>query len=423
MNLKSITRQLLFVLCTYGATTCLQAQVSATSQIVFTALDANGDDQLWTRRTSNNVYTLLNPVFDNLAIQAGKHEGPITVAKNGGWYVFRSERFDPDANGWSALTIMDIGANAVQTVRTASGNVIHNEGIAQISSDGCKLVYYDNPGTGHQRDIFLVTRASTQSAWSDPLNLTAGSGYDYNTTPYFDANHTQILFEGSDMPYSPTAIMQVDLSGANLISIVTNSSGSFTEVKSPAYLSNGHIVFEATSQQGEQVWRMPIGGTPSVVNGAYSDDNSPVVLPNGGIVSLYIGSGSSIHLLKTMNDDGTNPNVLSNLDANNTPIYIEVSDVGISAGVLDPLLGTTYTNTHTEQAIFISPNPITDGYFQVKAPASASTLEIFNVLGENVYTQYAPQGGTFDCHLDRHGIFIAKLSTEQTTSVQTLIIE
>ena len=52
--------------------------------------------------TPFNISAALNP----MAVAAGRDFGPITVAADGGWYVFQSERFDTDIGGFAALTIV-----------------------------------------------------------------------------------------------------------------------------------------------------------------------------------------------------------------------------------------------------------------------------------------------------------------------------
>ena len=106
-----------------------------------------------------------------------------------------------------------------------------------------------------------------------------------------------------------------------------------------SYSPDGAIVFEGTWNGGaEQVWRAEPGKVPSLVNvdvdpedatrPRFSDDNSPCVLPDGRIVSLWLGrkedgkaKRNSGHELKIMNADGSGGEMLLT--------GVDVVDIGI----------------------------------------------------------------------------------------------
>ena len=90
-------------------------------------------------------------------------------------------------------------------------------------------------------------------------------------------------------------------------------------------LPDGSIVFEG-DWNGEQIYRYTGSGDPSVINPAYGNDNSPTVLPDGRVVSLWLGreGGPGYHELKIMNADGGGDRMLL--------INVDISDTGIGSG-------------------------------------------------------------------------------------------
>ena len=85
-------------------------------------------------------------------------------------------------------------------------------------------------------------------------------------------------------------------------------------------------MFEA-DWSGERIWRLPVGDTEPVLVGDFGNDNSPCVLPDGRIVSLWLdrqGNVKSLHEIKVMSSDGDTFMILS--------IKEDVFDIGIGCG-------------------------------------------------------------------------------------------
>jgi len=66
-----------------------------------------------------------------------------------------------------------------------------------------------------------------------------------------------------------------------------------------------------------------------------TNDNSPNVLPNGNIVSLWLGSpgGNGLHEIKVMTPDGSRYYMLT---SSSSP-FPEVDDIGLGCGPPFPL--------------------------------------------------------------------------------------
>ncbi|MCP4419712.1 MAG: hypothetical protein GY805_24130, partial [Chloroflexi bacterium] len=89
---------------------------------------------------------------------------------------------------------------------------------------------------------------------------------------------------------------------------------------------DGSIIFEA-DWNGEQIWRLPAGSNAPVrVTDAFGNDNSPCVLPDGRIASLWLDrpDGNGGHELKIMTADG-NDYFLALMD-------LDVFDLGLGCG-------------------------------------------------------------------------------------------
>jgi len=75
----------------------------------------------------------------------------------------------------------------------------------------------------------------------------------------------------------------------------------------PDYAPDGSIVFEA-EWDGEQIWRLPPEASiPVLISDQFSNDNSPCILPDGRVVSLWLDrdGGNGLHEIKIMSSDGS----------------------------------------------------------------------------------------------------------------------
>ena len=183
----------------------------------------------------------------------------------------------------------------------------------------------------HAIDLFAVHR--TPGGWSNRVLLTKDSSASYNQQPSISDDGTRVLFDCGNDPGSGegTSICEVGTDGAGFKKVVESPQaprGSKRAALHHAdYAPDGHVVFEGTWNEGaEQVWQAPLGKDPALVNAErdeadgnvwrFTDDNSPCVLPDGRIVSLWLGrtgSGNtkaSGHELKVMNADGSHPQML-----------------------------------------------------------------------------------------------------------------
>jgi hypothetical protein len=182
---------------------------------------------------------------------------------------------------------------------------------AAIASGGALIVY---PRQGpHAIDLYASTLNG--STWGTPLLLTGSSSFQYHHDVAISDDGTKIVFDCGADPYGqpPTSICEVGTDGTGFRVVAHPNDGPDQSnnhaCHHPDYAPDGSIVFEA-DYLGEQVWRK--SGTQAPVRVSPSDvhnDNSPCVLPDGRIASLWLnapGNTRGYHELKIMDPDGSN---------------------------------------------------------------------------------------------------------------------
>jgi len=311
------------------------------SQVTFTTTEqvmVNGymvdSDTLWRVEAlegavPENISAALQPLAVN---PNGLDEGPIRVSWDGSWYAFSSERFDAEASGWAALAIATGDLSGVVSIRTASGVIHGNQ--PSVTNDGTTVVYVGSDGP-HDTDIFVTHLQG--STWSDPIVLSTDSPFATHERPVFSQDGETVLFNAGD-DFDHLVVCEVNMDGSGFRQAITEANApagsQASQVFSPAYAPDGSIVFETAWTSGEQIWRLPSGSgaEPVLVAGSFTNDNSPVVLPDGRIASLWMGhpDGNDGHHLKVMDANGQNDFMLTLPSI--PPNIQDVSDFGLGAG-------------------------------------------------------------------------------------------
>jgi hypothetical protein len=265
--------------------------------------------------------------LDGLA--SGSEDGLLNISPNGAWLVLTTDRFDPECVGWSCLVIVPGDLSAGEVIR-AGGQVVHPEGFSAVASDGNLIVYPGGDGP-HGLDLWAVTRSGT--GWSAPLLLTGDSPYAYNDLPAVSTDGSSVVFDCGDEPYGAqgTAICEVASDGTRFRVLLTpaGSPAGFPDTGAlhhPDYAPDGSIVFES-DWDGEQIWRLPAGAAePIRITAEFGNDNSPCVLPDGRIASLWLDrpGGAGEHEIKVMSADGSSDIMLL--------ADVDVFDVGLGCG-------------------------------------------------------------------------------------------
>ena len=258
------------------------------------------------------------------ALSSGADES-VNASPDGAWLVLSSERFGCAGYACYSVTAGDLSSGGAVL---SGGGYLHG-GRAAIASGGGVIVY-PSSGGNHALDLFAVTKSGT--AWSAPLLLTSASTYAYNDLPTISADGTKVLFDCGPQPYGAagTAICEVGVDGAGFHTVIAPAGGpggsAANALHSADYGPAGAIVFEA-DWTGERVWRLPSGATTPAVVGNYGNDNSPCVLSDGRVVSLWLnrpGNPAGVHELKVMSADGSSETMLVTGQ--------DIADVGLGCG-------------------------------------------------------------------------------------------
>ena len=261
---------------------------------VFTT-DDGGNDKLWRVKIATPaVYESITDALDAHALFPGYHKGPVSISRNGEWFIFRSTRFDGEsaANG-EAITIAKTDMSVIETPKNPNPSWYYGEGMLQVSDDGQTILYVD-AGTSHSRDVFKVEKV-TATSWGTPVNLTGTSPYDYNTYPRFSYDATnRIVFNASNDPYIASNLGLTDLSGNVSMLIAATDISGCDLVNSGNLLADGSLYFEGETD-AERIWVKNSSGTISALNTTMTNDNSPV-FAGSKIVSLQLPN--SLHHLQ-----------------------------------------------------------------------------------------------------------------------------
>jgi hypothetical protein len=252
----------------------------------------------------------------------------ISISADGIWLVMATSRFGCKSTGCLALVRSDLSAQG--ELVSPSGSALKSIGRPVIAAGGT-LVVFEAPGV-HAEDLYATNRGP--NGWTSPVLLTAASTHENNHDPSLSADAKRVAFDCGSDPYGDTAGTEpcevaTDGTGFRVLFPLTTipgaSPGAYTQ--RPTYAPDGTIVFEGNPGASEQIYRFTSGQRPVLVSNAFPDDNSPCVLGNGTIASLWLGRPGNIgsyHELKLMRADGSSPVMLI--------IDQDLVDIGVSCG-------------------------------------------------------------------------------------------
>jgi hypothetical protein len=254
----------------------------------------------------------------------------LNTAANGAWLVLDTTRFNRGCAGWACLAIVNGDLSRGEAI-AVNGQLIHPDAFSAVSSGG-NLIVYPNGGGKHRQDLWVIRRQGGR--WRAPVLLTGQSPYAYNLQPAISQDGRQVVFACGNQPYAAegTAICEAHTDGKRLRVVLTPADGpkgvpmKGALLEQPSFAPDGSIVFEG-DWRVETIWRLtPSARTPRRAAPHFNDDNSPCVLPDGRIVSLWFDrpGGTGIGELKVMTPDGRRYGMLLTGK--------DVADVGLGCG-------------------------------------------------------------------------------------------
>jgi hypothetical protein len=273
-----------------------------------------------------------SPLFVYASVLNGETNGAgsdqwMGISRDGAYVAYVTTRFD--CQNYSCLAIANGDGTNGALVEPTPGTEILAQGAPAISPGGTVIVYPtgelpDGGATLHPLDLFAVKKTAT--GWTAPVLLTAdmttlnpANVYAHDVSISYDG--TEVVFDCgiSNDQEGPQDTCTAKTDGSGMSILISHLAGpddggaaanATAYTHHPDYAPDGTIVFEADWNGGdEQIWRFTPPSTYTVV-GSFDDDNTPCVLPDGRIASLWLdrpANVNGVHELKIMNADGSNP--------------------------------------------------------------------------------------------------------------------
>lgn len=231
----------------------------------------------------------------------------LAISNDLSYYILETER--AGYNGWSGLTWGTLNSNGEPSQPKAVEGDPHPEGHGSISKDGAHIAV--TLRNGNNDDIFLLTRKGAGWDRAQDINLSVAST-GRNEEPQFSVNGSKIIW--TNYANGEMSFDENNLTGNGYTRLLgSDRLGSSAKMLRPSYEANGKIVFEG-ELDGELCYRWDPtapGSDPAIIDHNYSNDNSCGALPDGRIVSYWMGrQGSGGHELRVMLANGTHQSVL-----------------------------------------------------------------------------------------------------------------
>lgn len=250
----------------------------------------------------------------------------INVAPDGSWLLVSSARFGC-ADVGACMVAVAADFTRADVVETTAGPQDYGE-LGAIASGGDLVVFPWSDGP-HETDLWAMRRDG--EVWDAPELLTGDSPHEYHGWPAVSEDGRAVVFNCGATAYGQerTGICRADIDAGGVEQLVGPQDGPGASpdrsARSADWRPGGGIVFEADWQGGEHLWRWVPGREPEMITPDFPNDNSPCVLPDGRVASLWLGRPDGAgHELKVMGPDGNDHELLVT--------GVDVMDVGLGCG-------------------------------------------------------------------------------------------
>jgi hypothetical protein len=261
----------------------------------------------------------LRPLRAELDALAPGADAPfVQISADGQWLLLSSERFHPECVGNPCLAVLPIDASSAEPLVDPAGAPIRMDDGAAVGGGAADRVVLGAGGGPHATDLWLTERVDA-GQWTAPALLTAQSPYAYHGVPTLHPSEPRVAFDCGHEPYGApgTAICEVALDGTGLRVVWTPEQAPAGvepggALHHPSYAPDGALVFEG-GYSGEELWWLPVGAAePLRIRDDRNNDNSPCVLPDGRVASLWLDrpGGEGLHEIELKSLDGTMAEVI-----------------------------------------------------------------------------------------------------------------
>ncbi len=304
-----------------------------------------------------------------------------------------------------------------------------------------------------QTDVYLIkTNVSGDTLWTRTLG---GPGNDEGRSIQITSDGGYIItgYSGFGITDFDLYLIKIDLYGNLLWSKTYGSTSDDAGMDVQQILNGGYIItgyssipgtnkpdvyLIATDYSGDLLWTKKFGGDDFDLGSSVQKTFDGGFIVTGSTKSLGLGD-YDVYLIKTdefgsslCNERYMTTNVISPpTQAKWSPQHVVIPNIIVNnpmtlvgMGGIDSLLCSSIgineaiiTNT-----LLLSPNPTTNSFsIQTASSLQNAQLEIFNLLGEKIFSAVTCQLLTVDCQLFPAGIYFVTLQTDKGTSVQKLI--
>ncbi len=261
----------------------------------------------------------VSAALDELA--AGADDEWLNVSPDGAWLLLSTDRFDAACADWPCLALLPRDLSRAEPVVIRSQAPVHAAGFSAVASGGDLIVYPAGDGP-HDRDLWALVRGN--DGWQQPLLLTGDSPFSYHSTPALSADGSHVVFDCGDdsTGAAQTTLCAVNSDGSGFTTLLEMAADGAAR-HHPDFAPDGSIVYADDDGRGAMIWRLA-DGERAAISPDTNNDNSPCVLPEGRIASLWRGHPDDPDALKVMQADGS--------DAMLLVTGIDGLDVGLGCG-------------------------------------------------------------------------------------------
>jgi len=275
--------------------------------------------------------------------------------------------------------------------------------IIELNGSYYVLTVQDTPTTFFNvPHIYKISASSGDLIWHTQYDFWLG----WDENKIYRYNDGRLLFTCRDNISGLGMNAEIDTMGLILKSVRYNDGSYYLNIVNIIELNSGKGLITGFAGDGNSAWGNVFASIDSSLNTMCQSSDISLPLPVYYTDSMITKS----HSVFTAND--TLVDVTAAIHTNTRSLsYVNFCDV---------VNTTTLTNL---QRLDIFPNPASSQFAVSSVQISNGTLEIFNLLGEKIYSTPYSESTTVNCELFPKGIYIVRLSDSEKQFNQKLVVE